>query len=402
MELISVTKKISNAKAILSAEINSASFKEKKTIFFSYPERFYDFLPVSADPFFPALLIPSMMSGENLIIHTALSENIMQNQAVIQEVFKTWYPEKLNIIEVEPKSVNGFNNIQNGKNATFFSLGVDSMYTMLKYLPANNPPKDKRLNYLLYMKGLELPLSHYSQGQDKLVIQKVENLASHYGLDVIVGETNIRDVFSVDFETLYTGPCLASIALSLSAGLKNIFIPSHYSYTSLFPVASSPLIDHLWSNEDTSIIHDGSEKDRAEKVTDQIVNDSFALDNLRVCVSNDGGDFNCGKCWKCIRTMITLDIVGKLGESAAFPDSLPKTYCKELKTWDYSSMVFVKENLKLARKYKKKKLERILKNEIRIGKFDQIREGLPIYFILREMIFYYMVKTGRKLKILGF
>lgn len=403
MRINSISKKVSGDKAILSAEIESPGFNNDiKKIFFSFPKEYSDHMPLSADPFFPAVLIPAMVAGEDLEINPAISEKILDNQSTIQDIFKTWHPDKLSKINVRANSFYESSANASRKNATFFSLGVDSMYTMLKYLPGNNLPEGSQLNTLVYMKGLELPLSKYSAGQDKEVIAAIKNVASHYSLDLITGETNMRDIFPLDFVKLYLGPCLASIALSLSEGFKNFYIPSHYSYADLFPVASSPLLDHLWSNDSTSIIHDGSEKERAGKVTSLIANDSFALDNLRVCVDNEGGNYNCCRCWKCVRTMLTLEIIGKLEESQAFPEPLPTCYAKELKTYNFDSMIYAKENLRLAQKHGSRKIQKILNNEIRIGKLDLLRQGRSLWFLIRELIYYFSVKAGRFLKILKY
>lgn len=402
MKIIEVTRSISEGNAILSADFTSIQQTGVSTIFFSYPEEYYDFLPLTADPFFPALLIPSMLNGENLEIEPDLSRKIYENQFTLQDIFFTWNPSTLSKIKVTANNRYEAEKNQYQGNATFFSLGVDSMYSMLKYLKENNPPRGKELTHLIYMKGLELPLSIYSKGQDKEVIKAIKSLASHYNLKVIVGETNIRDVFPISYEKLYFGPSLASAALSLSNGFKNIYIPSSNSYASLFPDPSSPLTDALWSNEGTTLSHDGSEKERVEKVADLIVTDQYALDSLRVCVCNEGGNYNCCKCWKCIRTMITLEIAGKLKSSKAFPHPLPKSYAKELRTFDLDSMEYVKENWKLARKYGNKEIEKILFNEIRIGKIDLFREEKSVIYLLKEILYYLYIKTGRFFKILDY
>ncbi len=403
MRINSVAKKVSGGRAVLSAEIESPGFDNgTKTLYFSYPDKYSDYLPFSADPFFPAVLIPAMMSGEDVEVIPLISENMLGNHNSIQDIFKTWYPDKLQSIAVKAQNYYRPDRGVERKNATFFSLGVDSMYTMLKYLPANDPPEGTGLNTLVYIKGLELPLSTYSGGQDIGVTEAIKKVAAHYDLDLITGETNMRDMFPVDFVRLYLGSCLASSALSLSEGFKNFYIPSHYSYADLFPVASSPLLDHLWSNETTSLIHDGSEKERAEKITSLIANDSFALDNLRVCVDNDGRNYNCCKCWKCVRTMITLEIIGKLEKTKAFPHPLPKNYTRELRTYSYDSIIYAKENLRLARKYGNRKIAEILDKEIRIGKLDLLRENRSLSHFLKELVYYFSVKTGRFLRILKY
>ena len=402
MKLNKITKKNTDGRVILSAEIQSENFPGIKSVFFSYPEKYQEYIPVNADPFFPAMLIPAMLMKEELEIIPPLSSKLYDNQSVIQDIFTVWFPEKFTRVKVLVNEIAKEPHIKPSRNAVFFSLGVDSMYSMLKYLPENNPPKGKDMNSLIYMKGLELPLSIYSKGQGSKVIERIKQLAEHYNLELIAGETNLRDVFPINWEDHYFGPGLAATALSLSNGFKNIFIPSSYSYANIFPVPSSPLIDSYWSNEKTNIIHDGAEKDRAEKIAGTIINDPFALNNLRVCVDNEGGDYNCGRCWKCIRTMTTLEILDQLKSSASFPDELPENYNLKLKTYIYDSMLYSIENLKLARKYNKRKIEKTIEREIRLGRFDQLREGKSILFLSVEFVKYLYIKISRRIRMIHY
>ena len=402
MRLNHTRKYVLNGKAILSAEIESPRFTIPKNIFFCYPEKYLDFLPdESADPFFPAMLIPSMLSGEDLEIIPPISSRLLESQQTIQDILSTWHPEEFKKINLIAKNVYDKSPEKKNRNATFFSLGVDSMYTMLKYLKDNQPPPGKELSCLIYMKGLELPLSTYSKRQDVEVMQSVKRVAAHYKLDAIIGETNIRDVFPLLYEKYYSGPCLASTALSLAEGFDHIFVPSSHSYANLSPNPSSPMLDYLWSNERLKIVHDGAEAERAEKISTLIVNDCFAMNNLRVCVENEGGNYNCGKCWKCIRTMITLKAIDRLGDCGSFPEQLPKSYSIELRTFLKGSLRFTKENLKLAQTNGNKELERILSREVRIGELEQLRKEKSIAFLVKEVLFFLFWKTFRKLKLVA-
>ncbi len=396
MRVDNLQKYISDGKAVISADIEFSSYARPRTIFFAYPEKYYDCLPDSADPFFAAVLMPAMIGGQPLAVGGGLSARIMKNQAVIQDIFSVWYPERFSKIKVLAAEATPQAFMAEPGNATFFSLGVDSMYTMLKYLPQNRPDPDKQLTSLVYMKGLELPLSHYAAGQDQEVIRSVQRVAAHYNLEVIAGETNIRDVFSLSWEDYYAGPGLAASALSLSGGFKHFFIPSTHSYAVFFLLPSSPLTDHLWSNELMEISHDGSEKERVGKIADMIVQDDFALQNLRVCVSNNGGDYNCGKCWKCIRTMISLEILGRLETSGCFPEKLPRNFSAELRTYDPISLEFNRENLKLATLLGNKNLKEKLEREIRLGSLDVYRNGKPMAGFLKEILSYLYLKMVKR------
>lgn len=396
MRLISVKKRLEDGKAILSAQIDSQQFGNNQYVYFSYPEKYFDYLSETADPFFAAMLIPAMMTESELEIVPPLSQKILENQSIIQDIFAVWHPGKLSRVKIIANSLITEPGQGKGLNATFFSLGVDSMYSMLKYLPRNEPPPGKELNSLIYMKGLELPLSTYCNGQDKAVVANMMKVADHYNLDLVVGETNIRDVFPLNWEYHYYGPGLGATALSLSNGFSIVFIPSSHSYAFIYHDPSSPLIDGLWSNENTCIFHDGSEKERAEKVADLIVHDPFALGRLRVCVANEGGDYNCGKCWKCVRTMVTLEILGRLKDSESFPGILPKNFNVELRTYNPVSLEYTRENLKLAKRVGHKEMINILSREVRIGSLDILRNGMTVSGFVKDVLLYCYLRLGKK------
>jgi hypothetical protein len=390
--LSSIKKEIILDKVILTAHITSGKSGLNEELFFSYPARFSKFIAETADPFLPALLIPCMLYNEELEILPPLSAQLYDNQFILQGIFYKWHTESLSKVKVVAKSLHNGLREKSGKNASFFSMGVDSTYTMLKYLPKNNPSKRKELTHLVFMKGLELPLSIYTKGQDAEVIDAIGKIASHYQIDFIVGETNIRDVFPIDYEKYYFGPCLASVALSLSNGFDHMYIPSSNSYADIWPDPSTPLTDPLWSTEGFNIVHDGSEKDRAEKITDLIANDQYALDNLRVCVNNEGGIYNCCTCFKCVRTMVTLEIIDKLKDSRSFPKPLPKNFAKELRTYKEDNIDYAIENLKLAKKFQKKHISRTLEREIMVGRIDALRKGGSMFYLLKIILKYFFIK----------
>jgi hypothetical protein len=74
------------------------------------------------------------------------------------------------------------------------------------------------------------------------------------------------------------------------------------------------LTDPLWSNGSVRIVHDGAEVRRVEKVV-KIARNGDALANLRVCFTDM--NVNCGRCSKCLRTMIPLALLDV--QAAPFP-----------------------------------------------------------------------------------
>jgi hypothetical protein len=126
------------------------------------------------------------------------------------------------------------------------------------------------------------------------------------------------------------GSALASVAHLLSDQFDRICIPATHTYGDVIPWGSHPLLDPLWSSDQLDILYDGAEANRFQKC-EVIAQYPKALDTLRVCWKNPGGDYNCGHCEKCTRTMLMLKAHGVLEKSKAFPTTL--TSSKVARTW---------------------------------------------------------------------
>lgn len=346
MKLLSIKKVTDSEKTVLAGLIQSDTMKTPQEVFFRYPAQFAPFVAENGDAFVPALLLPAMAGGQKLEILPPISQQLFDNLPTIQAMFNQWFPATLKRVEVSAPRRIKYNPDAGGRAGAFFSLGVDSFYTLYKdthHMFFHRPP----VSHLIYMKGLESPLSAYRHQQDQAVIQNVLAVAAETRKEAIIGETNIRDCFPfLDWGWHYNGAGLAAVGLSLGDGLGHILVPSSHAYRDNLPWGSSPLMDPLWSTEKTVIVHDGCEADRTEKVV-SLARDQLAMRYLRVCSENKGGVQNCGKCEKCLRTMLSLSICGKLSEAGSFPHKLPARLRMTLK--DKNGVSFAAENVTFAR-----------------------------------------------------
>jgi hypothetical protein len=100
-------------------------------------------------------------------------------------------------------------------------------------------------------------------------------------------------------------------------------VPASYRFDEFFRDGSHLVMDHLLSTESMDTVHDSSHLMRPEK-TAVVSNWSATHSTLRVCFNrtgyreNVGSIVNCGRCEKCIRTMKTLEISGKLERYGTF------------------------------------------------------------------------------------
>lgn len=311
-------------------------------LYFDYPVEYRDFIPASADAFAISLFMPAMLAREQLVIRPPISPRLHFHLARVGDIFRSWNPELAPCrIESTPGAVEAPPPARGA--ATFFSGGVDSFFTLLKYRRGDSLPAP--LDYIIFMRGFERPF-HLDKGVEESE-QLVQRIASAAGVRCIAGSSNLRSHFDISWMYLYCGSGLAATASSLAGGLAYVCIPSSYSYQQPANIGSTPLTDERLSTERMQIVHDGAELTRPEKLAQILEWDrGLVLKHLRVCVRNDGGNYNCCRCHKCIRTMVALRCLGALQEAATFPE-------KSMAHWadviEEDSLQFVMENLEFAR-----------------------------------------------------
>jgi hypothetical protein len=291
---------------------------ERVELFFAFPAELTDFVYESADAFVPALLVPSLKTGEDLTIVPPVSKQLLRRLPRIQDVLVSWHAP-FRRVAVHARQRDDELRPAGTAVGALFSSGVDSFYTLLKSLrgwPSEIPP----ITHLVFLRGLETPL-HLSRGVDRSQ-EQVEEIAREVGLGLLIGSSNVRTLFTLNYELYYHGAALVSAALALSGGLRHLLVPSSNAYAQLRPWGTDPLLDPLWSTERLEVVHDGSEARRVDKLERLVARDPLARKYLRVCLENSGGAYNCGRCRKCVRSMIALALLGVLGEFQTFPPEL--------------------------------------------------------------------------------
>ena len=192
----------------------------------------------------------------------------------------------------------------------FFSGGVDSFYSLIKH-------RDEVENLVL-VHGFDISLADTKTFA--MAETRAREAARHFCKRLIVARTNVRlDRPSIPGGWgMHHGAPLAAVAHALAPNHGKIYIAPSYSYADLHPWGSHPLLDPLWSTEAVKVVHDGGET-RQDKLR-VLVEYSEVLSRLRVCWQNTG-DYNCGRCEKCVRTMLGLLALG-VDRCDAFPDTL--------------------------------------------------------------------------------
>ena len=147
-----------------------------------------------------ALLVPAMAAGERLESVPAVSEQLLFNLAGIRDIFHAWHPQFSRIaIEATPRIDTGAAIAS--RAATFFSGGVDSFYTLLKRWRHENLPVP--LTHMIFMYGIERSLEDTQNAEASE--RQARRVAAAIGVECIVGKTNLRTLFPLNWERFYFG-----------------------------------------------------------------------------------------------------------------------------------------------------------------------------------------------------
>jgi hypothetical protein len=278
-------------------------------IWFRFPIE-YSSGELDSSPFVPGLVATSMWWNENLVIDGPVSARLLANVDEAIAMYRCLFPS------LPPICVTASSHeLSPGTDATacLFSRGVDSWYSVLKNLERPDPCRPP-LTHLVYVPSIDFMYGDENRARS---IAATRQAAADVGCELVLLETNLRH-FTERFQHWgYTfGGGLAGMALALGSDFSHVLLAATFPISAPYVCGSHVALDPLWSTERTKIVHDGAEACRLDKAR-FLADHRRALRNLKVCFAADTAQ-NCGRCDKCLITMMELHIAGVLEECPAF------------------------------------------------------------------------------------
>ena len=276
--------------------------------------------------------MPAMRTGGTLRIPASISPRLLRTQPEFQAIQRAWSREwKFGDPPLEEVAVSAPARAQpptqpNGRVAAFFSGGVDSWSTIL-----NHP----EITDLIFVRGADLLLG---TPVHEALVEEVESrlraVAAELGKRITVVETNLRQFSDplARWET-YFGCALVTVALFAQALFERVLIAGDIDHEVQPAVGTARMVDQLWSTEQLEIVDDGGRFNRMERIRG-IADNPQVQRSLRVCWRNPDSAYNCGRCRKCLQTMIALETLGKRDRVATFPDLDLDAVAEINSTWD--------------------------------------------------------------------
>ena len=338
-------------------EFQNSKIQAPDTIWFKVHQDYHEFITERTDAFVAAMLPLAMSIGENLEVRGRVSSRLAYGLREYQYIANGWWPDQYKIIDINYSQLESCDPTQTaGAVCSTFSGGVDSFYTLWKHLPDNEEIKENRLTHCLIINGFDKNVDLENTGSLDDLHLLYEKMLDNHGIKLITIRTNQQQFRQAGIKPLHTSivSALTSSTLMLGHLFSKFYIPGSNKYTNILPAGAHPFTDHLFSTETMETIHDGAEGTRVEK-TAALSEWPATYSTLRVChrktpknIVKNGLVENCCKCPKCIRTMVTLDLLGALSKYKTFPLPLKRSDIRKIRGLKGNSLNLLNENIDLA------------------------------------------------------
>ena len=291
----------------------------------------------------PLALLPAMRLCQPIHVKGAVSKSFLEGVRRVMDYYACNFEE----FSTVPISGDTYYQAEPGRSrrkASFFSGGVDSFFTLLK-------ARDE-LTDIITIRGFDMSLSDNDRWQKTSSTAQI--IANELNLQCHEVESNFGSIIK-EFG-LWTehghGMALACIARSFAGLFGEIRVPGSYDIHHQIPWGSSISTDPQYSDERLSIVHDACSATRTDKII-FLSTEPLALKYLRVCpgIKNDG-NYNCCRCEKCLRTMVSFYAIGVLDKVSAFPLPLTSTLVAGVLVTNEGQQSFTDDNIQLMQHYR--------------------------------------------------
>jgi len=272
----------------------------------------------SADAALAAVALPAMLHGGRLRMTDPVSPRVLRGQREFQTVQRAWsldWPFTAPLQEVEVAApVREVGAVEpGGRVAALFSGGVDSWGIILE-----NP----EITDLVFVRGFDLAHEGPGAALADEVEARLREAATELGLPLHVVTTNLRELSDPRLPwDVYFGVADVVIAHSLAPLFDRFLIAGDADYEVQVRFGANLLVDQLWSSEALEIVDAGNRSSRQQRL-ERLVEHPAACRTLRVCWEIPDQTYNCGRCRKCLMTMIALEAIGARERVTSFPAEL--------------------------------------------------------------------------------
>ena len=307
----------------------------RETIFYKTSATYRPYVVTEkADLFVLSALMPALFSQSDIRVEGTLSSDLKYalENGLIYILAKTYgvrpikvHAERIETFEFGGKAVGAG-----------CSMGVDSLATIKQHYIDDNRYGHK-ITHLAIFNTCEFGFEDANEANKlfRYEYSRAAAFARETGLELLYVQSNVTSLLNRYGTGLYDTCTLVHAAAILF--LEKLYAVYYHSsgylldklkYTTQSLEHFDFILFDMCSTRNTKIFSTLATQERTER-TEYIIDDTLTKKYLHVCIKtiDDGPVHNCGRCYKCLRTLAAIDILGKLPEyETIFDQSYYKTH----------------------------------------------------------------------------
>lgn len=313
----------------IQAEVELETTHAREWIFFSVPTEQAGWIRPEPNAFMVGTAMAAMWNGEpRMEIEGGVDPQLNARLSMALRLMSHWHKSPLRpVVVLAPAVAHPLPDVAQSTTALFLSGGVDSLaalYWNTRQYPMGDP---RRVGVAFFVHGLDVGDPNKRDRPDvwELGIRKLSALCQELGVELVTIKVNLRNLAkSWQFYAKWQfASLLSAIAHTASSRIHRCIItPDNVLEYIEHPHGSHPWLNSYFGADFLEIITGDMEQfSRLERIR-LLTQWPGALDSLRVCWDTGAipnGHLNCGRCAKCIRTMLEFLVCGQLTHTQAFP-----------------------------------------------------------------------------------
>ncbi len=325
-------EELDNRRRISAKVVWETVDRADQCLYFEVPYPFAADFHVSADSFVLASLPFAVWLGETrLRVEGALCPRLRDGLEAAMQIYARWYP-RCRPLRIEPEGgLVPARPSPEQRTASLLSGGVDGLSALRANrlaFPSDHPASISSCLLLFGVNDFECtadgPVAHRLAAFKRLE-GRLGELARTEDFELIPVHTNVR-LLSPSYRSWTSagfGAANVAVVHSLSRRFTRVLLASDGGGVDPSPAGAHPLLDQHFSSAAVQVQHEQAAWTRQDKLR-LLSAWPVALELMQPChyieVPPDG-QINCGRCEKCLRTMLGLLALGKLSEAKAFRDA---------------------------------------------------------------------------------
>ena len=318
------------------------SGRPAETIAFEVEGNAAEFADPTPETFMLVGALAAFHHGERRVrVEGRLCPRLREGLRTALRTLRTWYPDRLGGSEPEIEAGHGFAALRPPppRAALFLSGGIDSLFALARNresFPAGHPAALRDAIFIVgfgTLGGNEATARHENvRARQRSAVEAIAKIA---GLDLLVVRSNV-EVLGEDNEFFLTashGAHLLAVAHLFPRRLSSVSVAASQDAFEPKPWGSHPMLDNQYATSAIDVIHEGFDLRREERIA-RVVRWKEVLPFLMVCTQGPlaDGERNCGRCEKCLRTMVAMLILDAIGPPAPFPHDIDASWLASIRT----------------------------------------------------------------------